>query len=89
MVLRIDQAHEMHGNPEPLKSELGLSASLGASQGEFSVAECAQVLLKGVNGTGEVSLQGNSAFYVPAMLDLGGHKHMCHAVNWKAESKSS
>lgn len=51
MVLGTDQAHETHGNPESLKRELGLPASPGGSKGKFSVAE---VLLKGVNGKGEV-----------------------------------
>ena len=54
MVLGTDQAHETHENPESLKRELGLPASPEGSKGKFSVAEGMQVLLKGVNGKGEV-----------------------------------
>lgn len=58
MVLGIHQAHERHGNPESLKRELDLSASLGASQGEASVAGCIQVLLKGVLELGKCHCRG-------------------------------
>ena len=74
IVVGTDQAHEMHGNSEPLKEKLGLSASPGGSRESSPLSSACRSYLVVLVELGKCNFKEAQLPTLPASLipDLGG-----------------